>query len=608
MIPSKQAVYRCTARSMAVQRARAAASPLSSLPSPEYGTRPRPRDGFPWVPKRTLCHLPFSLDTLIRFNITQRSFSVSRVGADTVEEIMTLHELKERLQLDSEWVSYAEYGSSFDTEVYRETVDAYTKFLEEMAKIIEKGKQDLSEEQLELLSSEVVACALRTLSHRYHFDPPKLSKWVGRWEELLRVIKKTKMTDQLSLRLLTVHGKAGNVGRAFALLELRKSRGYYPRDAEFDGAATAVFQANLELRRARNIFISDQRQPRTDNPTRWLDAILLNMSERGHPLTIKMVNRMLGCYTAGWTGKAVHHFYRIVREPVLQGPPYNDKAPLNTKGMPHERFYHHQTGKKYQPIRVSVRYNNSLPPFHKVPIRARGKLVHHPISRRKSALRLDIEYEPKYSVPLADAFAFVESLQLGACGHPPIALNHDSYVQLIQACVKRGALWRAMELVDTIMPTADIEPEVICYNWILRGLARVGDVVTAQEYYSRMRQAGILPDKYTVDAIVRGLLNVGDLYGASTVVQDFFNRFSILPPFTVHLKIIEMSLGQDLIYDAKRHCYFIQSLWKCDPNEFDDPATVLLLKETQKNPFLQRPALEKLFAYFGEELTDADFA
>ena len=28
---------------------------------------------------------------------------------------------------------------------------------------------------------------------------------------------------------------------------------------------------------------------------------------------------------------------------------------------------------------------------------------------------------------------------------------------------------------------------------------------------------------------------------------------------------------------------------------------------TQKNTQLQKPALQKLFAYFGEELTDSDF-
>lgn len=105
------------------------------------------------------------------------------------------------------------------------------------------------------------------------------------------------MTDHLSLRLLTANGKSGNVGRVLALLNLRKSRQFVPRRREFVAAITSIQAAQLP--RMRNVFTPDQHQPAVDNPTRWLDAILINMHERGFPLTTALANRMLHCYAAG---------------------------------------------------------------------------------------------------------------------------------------------------------------------------------------------------------------------------------------------------------------------------------------------------------------------
>jgi len=329
------------------------------------------------------------------------------------------------------------------------------------------------------------------------------------------------------------------------------------------------------------------------------------MSERDYQLTTSIANRMLDCYSAGRTGKAVHHFYRVHRE-EFHAQDDGEHRELKTQEMPRDWFYFPGSGYSYKPIRVKVRYNRGMPPYYKVPAQVRGKLLYRTDSE-KGQLKLERENEPEYSIPLAAAFAFAESLQHGACGHEAIRLDRGSYNALIKACVHRGALWRAMHLLDTTMPSSKAKPNVVSYNLVLSGLAAVGDVVVAQEYYTKMLSAGLKPDAFTVRAIVDGLLNVGDIQGAVTVVQDFFNQHSVLPPYTTHSKILELCLGRDLIYEAKRYVYFIQQLWRWEPNQYHDESFVKLMKATQRNTQLQKPALQKLFAYFGEELTEADF-
>ena len=119
--------------------------------------------------------------------------------------------------------------------------------------------------------------------------------------------------------------------------------------------------------------------------------------------------------------------------------------------------------------------------------------------------------------------------------------------------------------------------------------------------------AKLKPDPFTVRAIVDGLLNLGDAPGACSVVQDFFNQHSILPPYTTHIKILEFCLGRDMIYEAKRHVYFIQQLWYWQPNEHHSKRFKRLLQATQENTQLKKPALQLLFSYFGETLHDSDF-
>ena len=128
-----------------------------------------------------------------------------------------------------------------------------------------------------------------------------------------------------------------------------------------------------------------------------------------------------------------------------------------------------------------------------------------------------------------------------------------------------------------------------------------------KSYFNQMILKGIPPSKETVEAIVDGLLNLGDVGSAITLVQDCFNQHSILPPYTTHLKILEFALGRSLVYEAKRHVYFIQQIWKWERNDYHSEEFSKLMTLVQKNPKLSKEALIKLFAYFGETLDESDF-
>jgi hypothetical protein len=344
------------------------------------------------------------------------------------------------------------------------------------------------------------------------------------------------------------------------------------------------------------------------------------MKKRGYPLTTPIANAMLKCYAgAGYTGKASHHFYRVQRKV----PTGNDNGTAAVaSGRPKDWYYNSQLNThQYRPTQVRIVYRKEPPPFYKVPALSKGKLS---TSSRRSdgtiALRLEQETEPEFSIPLAAAFAFADSLQLGACGHDPVTFDIASYNALIRACVYRGALFRAMYVLNFILPNASenaknktgggnlLSPNHTTYNLILFGLARVGDVVTAQEYYWHMIRAGLTPNANTVHAIVDGLLNVGDSAAAVTVVQDFFNQHCVLPPYTTLCKILEFCLSLGMVYEAKRFVYFIQQLWHWEPVEgYHTPEVISVMRATQSNTQLQKPALQKMFAYFGEKLEDNDF-
>lgn len=273
------------------------------------------------------------------------------------------------------------------------------------------------------------------------------------------------------------------------------------------------------------------------------------------------------------------------------------------------------------------------PPFHKIPSYVKDTTLarssdHKPFSfvgAPKSATtasspsssrpmnmqgiktKFDWENDQEWSLSLTAAFAFADSLTHGACGHEPIELDVGAWNCLIKACCYRGALHRALNILNTTMPQKGIEPDIYSYNTILAGLARVGDISTLKEYLVRMTNKRVPIDKYTVQAIADGLLNVGDISGASTMVQDIFNQHNTLPPYTTHLKIIEFALSNGLTFEAKRHVYFIQQLWKWQPSPHDEKRFRDVMTATKHNPKLSKEALQKLFRYFSEDLQDADF-
>ena len=461
--------------------------------------------------------------------------------------------------------------------------------------------------QSQLLSSETVIFALKVLL-KCQLQPEELATRVREWEKALGQLKQTPLTDHLSLRLLTANGKAGNVGRVLALLGLRKSRQYEPRDREFIFAIKAlrVAQSSQNF----NVFLPEAEQSPIDyNPTRWLDAILVNMHQRGYPLTTEIANHMLQCYASGYTGRAIHHFYRVVRRPVAE----DGDTEMPIEDMPHEYLNLDERGYRRQPVKVNLSYNPALPPFYKKPSENKGKLMYYAMSqgasnRKKEMTRSEREQDPGFSPPLAAAFAFADSLLHGACGHKGIEFNTQSYNALITACVQRGALWRAVHVLDDVMPQKEAtKPTAQSYNLLLAGFGRVGDVVMAQEYVRKMINTGIKPDAVTVREVANGLLNLGDAAAAVTVVQDFFNQHSVLPPYTTHLKILEVCLAREMLHEAKRYVYFIQQLWYWEPNDYHSDDFIKLMRATQRNEQLQKPALKQLFRYFGEDLDDSDF-
>lgn len=502
--------------------------------------------------------------------------------------------------------------SKWDVDFVRETVSRYEHCLRSLHQQrfgVTPGEMEVppvdfvsSEMEQAFLSAETTERAFRAML-RCRVPTQMLSTKVREWERYIGSLGQTELTDLLSLRMIEANGKAGNIGRALTLLSARKARGYEPTREEFIHAINAIDSAGLYLRSNRNVFLSDKDQPQIDDPTRWLDAILLNMSQREFPLRTSVANRMLNTYAStGKSGKALHYFYRVLRQPMTENnnlesdtdstqPAVNDSSQMATF--------------RNRPVKVRLSMRPP-PPYHKVPSQVRGKLVRKPGTEVKQ-LKLDRESDPDWSPPLTAAISFADSLTQGACGHDPIELDLVSYSILIKVCVNRGSLWRAMHILDEVMPANGIVPDAVAYNTLLGGLARVGDAPTMKEYFNKMNANNVQPTKETVEAIVQGLLNLGDVPTAITVVQDCFNQYSVLPPYTTHLKILEFALGRGLIHEAKRHVYVIQQLWKWQRNDYHSEEFCRLMELTQKNPKLSKEALQKLFAYFGETLADSDF-
>lgn len=513
------------------------------------------------------------------------------------------------------------------------TTNAYEHYLTELANDPNKLSQD---EKAALLADGVVDRAFGILL-KCKLKPPKLSSKVRDWERALGTIGDIPLTATLSLRLVEVNGKAGNIGRVMKLLDYRSSQLYKPRHDEFAHAVTAVEVAGWPLRHNRNIFMSDADQPLMDNPTRWLDAILLNMQARQFPLSQLLAAMMLDTFASrGRTGKAMHYFYSVHRTPVYSSgkdeeeydqelaAATNDDEADKEYDAAMQSAYSKLPGSQARPYKVRMKLK-APPPYYKIPTDVKGKLLavapkksesgkktkesSNPLpSKYDGVLKIDRETEPDWSLPLTAAFSFADSLAHGACGHDPIELDLVCYNILIKTCVYRGALWRAMNVLDAVMPSAGVTPDTRSYDSLLSGLARVGDVTLMRSRYQEMISQGIEPSPFTVKHVVDGLLNLGDVSGAITVIQDFFNQHNILPPIATQLKVMEFALGLDMIYEAKRHMYFIQQIWKWEPHyKYESKAFVYYMKTYQRDRRISKDSLQHLFAYFGERLEESDF-
>eukprot|EP00804_Cyclotella_cryptica_P009629 CCRYP_006301-RC/>CCRYP_006301-RC protein AED:0.25 eAED:0.25 QI:156/1/1/1/0.75/0.6/5/1622/800 len=546
-----------------------------------------------------------------------------------------------------------------------------------------------------LVAASTLATAVRALT-RSRLDTPLLSKRIRDIERLIGSIGWTPITEGLSYRLLEANGKAGNVRRTLALLELRRLRGYAPRETlddvanrdqdddsgnlqhmmpgekEFTHVITSIQSAQLPLRRSRNIYLHESTfsESSLDNPTRYLDAILINMSQRGVPLRPHMAARMLNCYSStGRTGRALHYFYKVVRDPIEEDGVYipgphpthlgkegleewknkrrgegmgrllvprdvsSNQTPKDSTGRTaYEELEAMMADDEEVNLKTRVRMNmHPPPPFHKIPSAVKGAPLFQSRDRspfshmlssqspteenqqpaakpfKKPLTKFEWELERDWSLSLTAAFAFADSLTHGACGHDPIELDLPCWNALIKACCYRGAFHRALKILNETMPQKGIDPDSFSYNTILAGLARVGDITTLRELLVNMTNKNVPVDKYTVQAMADGLLNMGDIAGASSIVQDIFNQHDALPPYTTQLKIIEFALANGLIFEAKRHVYFIQQLWKWQPSPHHSKSFCSVMEATKRNPKLNKDALQKLFRYFGEDLNDKDF-
>jgi len=634
-------------------------------------------------------------------------------------------------QITTQIFTTAKWKINFHYEYVRLTVDDYERHLRYVLDHLQNSRDDSQQQDTttttsqtadqllsnihpnqqkctathHLLSPSVLSAAIRSLT-RCKIDTPLLSQRIRAIEKLIGLIGWTPITEELSYRLLEANGKAGNVRRTLALLELRRRRGYVPREhdvrtfeeynqdgsvnttnssgsgngggivrgeKEFIQAIQSIKSAQLPLRRQRNIYLHessyasnmDQEEGlQLDNPTRYLDAILLNMHQRNIKLRPEMATQMLSCYAStGRTGRAIHYFYKVVRDEIeedgvyIKGPHPTHlgkdeleewKESRRKEGMgvkidgveslDNSDDDDEEDGSKKKKKRTKPRMiMHPPPPFHKIPSHVEGaSLVQNsdhqrPISfikapswqtsssqqqqsmnntnnnRKTTKTKYEWEVDREWSLSLTAAFAFADSLTHGACGHDPIELNVGGWNCLIKACCYRGAFHRALKILNETMPQKGIEPDSVSYNTILAGLARVGDISSLKEYLMNMTNKRVPIDKYTVQAMADGFLNVGDISGASTMVQDIFNQHDTLPPYTTHLKIIEFALSNGLIFEAKRHVYFVQQLWKWEPSPHHDERFIEMMEATKNNPKLSKKALQKMFQYFSEELKEGDF-
>lgn len=275
----------------------------------------------------------------------------------------------------------------------------------------------------DLLSPHTTERALKAML-KLKIPTYQLSKTIRQTEKLIGLIGYTQLTNSLSLRLLEANGKAGNIGRTIALLNLRKQRQYHTKDIECIYAIQSIHSASLYLRQNRNVFLKEKLQPDIDNPTRWLDAILVNMSQRGVKLDTKTANRMLDCYACtGRSGKATHFFYKVIQKEIinvnvddenvdgidnddeeeegddeivglLNNEKNNDNEEKEIINQQNDNNEDSQQEKeiKARKTKIRMKFNTQSPPFYKIPseVKLQNEMIKRP---RREGLVSKLEWE-----------------------------------------------------------------------------------------------------------------------------------------------------------------------------------------------------------------------
>lgn len=318
----------------------------------------------------TLCNVAISKDMQENSTSSPNDYvdSTIKLAPDQYKPVLAQQQIIQA----SQWNQGTGIEGKWNPEFCHEALSLYTAHLNY---IVEHGLED--DDAKMLLSSFTTQRAIKTIL-KLKLPTPLLSKKIRNMERLIGRINLTPLTPKLSLRLMEANGKAGNVGRTIDLLKLRKIKQYKPIRKEFEFTIQSIVSAGLHMRKNRNLFLSDEQQPEIDNPTRWLDAILINMSERGVALDTEMANRMLYCYAStGRSGKALHFFYRVSKEFVEEEDnAFNDDDPndgRNRDNISSDDNNINDEIKKQMPVfdhrkaKVVMKMKERMPPYYKVP-------------------------------------------------------------------------------------------------------------------------------------------------------------------------------------------------------------------------------------------------
>mmetsp|Transcript_19931 Transcript_19931/g.24412 ORF Transcript_19931/g.24412 Transcript_19931/m.24412 type:complete len:777 (+) Transcript_19931:39-2369(+) len=514
-----------------------------------------------------------------------------------------------------------------------------------------KGDSDsLSDIKVRLLTSAYHARSATMVLVKSNLTTEELQNQVRQFERILGDISTIPMNDQLSQELYVANAKAGNVGRTFELLRYRTQQSIppfrdihdkYMRYDEYSMAIQSIISATVELRRNRSPIHPESESavtPLAEDPTRWLDYILLSMKARNVDLTTAMAGRMLSTYAcSGRTGRATHFFYKVETRLKQQDADSNYNS-SSTNGHNKRnlvkvvRLKRNRSPKPHKVPSISrniLRSTTEVPTFNDNTITGSKSSTgdvsnQQPRQQQLTSRKLELEMKNEWSPSLSAAFAFAQSLEQGACGHEPVKLDVRCYNFLIKACCHRGALQRAIWLLTEKMPELGLKPNEYSYNTILHALARVGDEMYLTELLIEMTNnpsLSLTPN--SVEALVLGKLNAGNVGGAITLIQDIYNQHGVLPPSSTHLDVLEHALGHEYVHEAKRHIWFLEQIkqqWRSSDEYMKAHTNSAytknwdwkrlhdqVVKGVIHNPKLSRDGIKHLFQFFGETLTDDSF-